>query len=140
MEVKPQNDEKLIVKHGGIPGSEFEDLNMRGSSFEQVSLTEARFDHVNIIHASFEDVNLSNIAMHSVTMGGARFVHMSLHPDEDGNIPKQDPLEFVECDLNRSTFTDCDLSGIAIEGCSLDGATIDGVLITDLLNTQQGRS
>ena len=53
--------------------------------------------------------------------------------DKDGNIPKQQPLEFVECDLNRSTFTDCDLSGIAIKRCNLEGATIDGLLITDLL-------
>jgi len=73
MEVKPQNDEKLVVKYGGIPGSEFEDLNMSGSSFKQVALAEAKFDHVNMVHASFEDVNLSNISMHSVTMGGAKF-------------------------------------------------------------------
>ncbi len=133
MEVKPQNDEKLVVKYGGIPGSEFEDLNMSRSSFQQVALAEARFDHVNMVNASFADVNLSNITMHSVTMGGAKFKHLSLHPDEDGNIPKQEPLEFVECDLNRSTFTDCDLSGIAIKGCDLESATIDGVLLSALL-------
>jgi uncharacterized protein YjbI with pentapeptide repeats len=137
MEVAPQNDEKLVVKYGGIPGSEFEDLKMSGSSFKQVALAEARFSHVNMARASFEDANLSDITMHSVTMGGAKFKHLSLHPDEDGDIPKQDPLEFVECDLNRSTFTDCDLSGIAIKGCNLEGATIDGVLITDLLKTRR---
>ncbi len=137
MEIEPQHDEKLVVKHGGIPGSEFEDLNMSGSSFKQVALAEAKLDHVNMVRASFNDVNLSHITMHSVTMGGAKFKHLSLHPDEDGDIPKQEPLEFIECDLNRSTFTDCDLSGIAIKGCNLEGATVDGVLITDLLKTRQ---
>ena len=115
MEVKPQNDEKLVVKYGGIPGSEFEDLNMSGTSFKQVALAEATLDHVNMVRASFEDVNLSNITMHSVTMGGAKFKHLSLHPDKDGKVPRQEPLEFDECDLNRSIFKDCDLSGIVIE-------------------------
>ena len=90
MEVKPQNDEKLVVKYGGIPGSEFEDLNMSGSSFKQVALAEAKLDRVNMVHASFQDVNLSNMTVHSVTMGGAKFKHVSLHPDENGNVPKQD--------------------------------------------------
>jgi uncharacterized protein YjbI with pentapeptide repeats len=140
MEIEPRNDEKLEVKRGGIPGSVFEDLNMSGSSFRQVALAEAKFDRVSMARASFEDVNLSDITMHSVTMGGARFKHLSLHPDEDGNVPKQEPLEFDECDLNRSTFRDCDLSGIAITGCNLEGATIDGVLITDLLKARQDGS
>ena len=90
MEVKPQNDEKLVVKYGGIPGSEFEDLNMSGSSFKQVALAEAKLDRVNMVHASFQDVNLSNMTVHSVTMGGAKLKHVSLHPDENGNVPKQD--------------------------------------------------
>jgi len=147
MEIQPQNDEGLVVKHGGIVGSEFEDLNMRGARFRDVNLSgteffdvnlsEAKFDYINMSNASFRNMNLSDLQLHAVQMGGAKFTHMGIHPEADGTVPKQRPMGFEECDFNNSSFTRCDLSGANLSDCDLEGTRINGILVSDLLKAYE---
>lgn len=73
MEVKTKNDEKIVVRDGGIPHSEFDDINMQGSRFHDLDLTEAQFDDVDMSRTEFSDSCLCDTRFTSINLTGAEF-------------------------------------------------------------------
>ncbi len=55
--------EKKSFKHDGIPGWEFEDINMAGTQFTNINLSGSRF----------HDINFSDVLFTAAQIGGNRF-------------------------------------------------------------------
>ena len=133
----------LHAKHGLIPDSRFEDLNMARTSFLNINMTHVRFDDINMMHAKFDDINMSQVDFHDINMsdstfrgvnlGGAQFKHIGPAPREDGSQDRQKPIVFEEAMLCDSRFIRVDLSGVEINDCKIENMKIDGFLVADLI-------
>lgn len=124
---------KQLARHCNLAGSRFEDVNLHGAEFENANLGEASFSDINLGGAKFHNVNLGGATIAAANLGGATFKHIGPSLDASGTRPPQEPVRFVEADLNGSVFERVDLRNVKISGCLIDGLTIDGVAIAELL-------
>jgi uncharacterized protein YjbI with pentapeptide repeats len=146
VEIKPNNDQPIVVKHGGIPKSQFEDLNMAGCGFKDVNLSgseikntnfsNAVFNSVNMSDCSFMDVNFARVKIHAANLEGADISAISkVPPDKDGNLPPSMPLVFNHCHFMGSQIKNSDLSNISIDSCKIAGMKINGISVEEMMES-----
>lgn len=122
--------ERKSFQHDGIPGWEFEDMNMAGTQFTNINLSGSRF----------QDINFSDVLFTAAQIGGTTFRHIGPPPCKVGGQERQRPVTFEWGTLCDSTFRKMDLTNVRIMDCDLSGMTIDGILVTDLLRELRKRN
>jgi len=120
-----------------LTGSRFDDVCLGDAEFENVNLSGASFDNINLSHSKFHNISFADAEISAVNLGGATFRHIGPPLNDAGVRPPQNPVSFVEADLNGSIFRDVDLSNVEIENCNVTGMKIDGIEVSDLLRAYQ---
>lgn len=107
------------VRLGGerLTESEFYDCTFTDCSFVEATLKRCRFVHCTFRDCNLSLVRLADCVIADTTFEACRLVGIDWTQASWSAMRLGEPLRFVDCDLNHSTFIGLALQGLVLKDC-----------------------